>query len=416
MLLLSRLLTALLKRSLRPFEFVSGESRNDDHPGSGLGLYVHIPFCRTLCDFCPYYKERYRPEVIAEFVHALETEIAAAGTRYAGVQPESVYFGGGSPFLVADFLPSIQDSIRRSFTVRGPTGIELNPDDIDTETPARLVSAGFDMASIGIQSFRPEMLAALGRPPRDRADTVRTMRDGGFAVVDVDLIFGLPNQTPGMISSDFARAADSGATQISTYPFIHFSYSATRFRPPRTGEKRRLLDALLAAAQRSGFERTSVWTFARRGTTRYSSVTRDSYLGFGPSAASLLERSFSVNVFSVDQYVQAIKRGRSTTALMARLSPRDRALFWLFWNTYNLRLDRPTFRKQFGAAIERQFGPELQIARLLGLVHRIPQAYVLTPRGAYLFHLLEQLYTKQYIDKIWRASTLSPWPERLLVG
>ena len=413
--LVSHLLTALLKRSFRPFEFVSGRSRDEDKPGSGLGLYVHIPFCTTLCDFCPYYKEKYRAELMPRFADALRQEIKTAGDRYGRLPVVSVYYGGGSPFLAIDELPAIQESVHEAFDVRGPTGIELNPDDVTSDTPDRLAAAGFNMASIGIQSFHTGMLASLGRPRRDRADAVATMHDAGFSVVDVDLIFGLPNQTNADIRSDFLRAAGAGATQISTYPFIDFSYSANRVRPRSRGGKRRLLSALLEAADQAGFERTSIWTFARKGTARYSSVTRDSYIGFGPSAASLLESSFSVNVFSVTEYVNVITRGDSPTALMARLAPRDRALLWLFWNTYNLKLDRSAFRTQFGTPIERLFGPELSVARFFGLLERAGDTYLLTRGGAYLFHLLEQLYTKQYIDKVWRASMLSPWPDRLVI-
>ena len=158
-----------------------------------------------------------------------------------------------------------------------------------------------------------------------------------------------------------------------------------------------------------------MWTFAKKGSARYSSVTRDCYLGFGPSAASLLQSSFSINVFSVEEYVRTIEEKRTPTALLTRLSPRDRALFWMFWNTYNLELHRDRFREHFGRSIERSFGRELVTARMLGLLQRRGDRYRITRRGAYLFHLVEQLYTDQYIDKVWRASTEAAWPARLQI-
>ena len=327
----------------------------------------------------------------------------------------SVYFGGGTPALLLDHLPRIRAAVDEAFDVGGPCGIELHPEDGRAETVARLREAGFDMASLGMQSFQPRCLERLGRRPADLSDRIGMVRDAGFGVVDVDLIFGLPDQTEAGIQSDFRTAVQCGATQISTYPFISFSWTRNSHRPPGRAAKRALLEAVLEVSGQLGFERTSVWTFARKGTGRYSSVTRDSYLGFGPGAASLLGSSFSVNVFSVTEYAKALENGASATALTARLSPRERALFWLFWNAYNLRIDRMTYRDLFGNPIEEAFGAELRLARRAGIVVREDDSYRLTRRGAYLFHLVEQQYTDQYIDKVWRLSQESAWPRKLVM-
>ena len=87
----------------------------------------------------------------------------------------------------------------------------------------------------------------------------------------------------------------------------------------------------------------------------------------------------------------------------------------MFWNSYNLRIDREVFRELFGGVIEDAFGMELRIADRLGILERRNNSYAITKKGAYFFHLVEQQYTNQYIDKVWRLSTETPWPDKLVL-
>lgn len=412
--MIGRALSVILKRSLSPFVFTSGHGRAQARDVPNLGLYVHVPFCRTLCDFCPYFKTTYDADLVAPFVSALIKEIES--TRDGERLPvTSIYFGGGTPGLLIDQLPAIQHALHEAFRVEGPSGIELHPDDIRPGAGAALRAAGFEMVSVGVQSFQEHCLRALGRGHADLAERIRTIREGGFSVVDVDLIFGIPGQNVDDIEADFRTAVSSGATQISTYPFIDFTYAHNKRKPLGRRQKRALLDAILNVSHELGFERTSVWTFAQRGTDRYSSITRDNYLGYGPSAASLLQTSFSTNVFSLPEYIRAIEAGRSPTALRVNLSPRERELIWLFWHSYNLEIDQPQYAELFNEALDQAFGPELRVARFLKVVERHGDSYALTRKGAYLFHLIEQEYTNQYIDKVWRLSTETAWPKELVI-
>ena len=413
--MIARAVSTLLKRSLRPFVFTATREREAPTALPGLGVYVHIPFCRSICSFCPYYKVRYRAELVPPFVDALEREILSGGADER-IPAASVYFGGGTPAVLAEHLPRIRSAIDKAFDVRGPWGIELHPDDVDDETVARLRTAGVTMVSLGVQSFQPESLKALGRSPADLASRFDTVRRGGFKVIDVDLIFGIPGQTPASIAADVRTAVDHGATQVSSYPFIDFSFTSTGVRPVHGRRQRELMDALLEATSAAGLERTSVWTFARPGSERYSSVTRDAYLGFGPSAASLSRSSFRVNAFSVDEYVRQLLAGGSPASFRVDLSPRERALFWLFWRSYNLHIDRYGYEALFDEPVESRFGMELRAARALGILRRTGDAYDLTPRGARLFHLVEQLYTHQYIDRVWRLGTTAERPRRFAIG
>jgi coproporphyrinogen III oxidase-like Fe-S oxidoreductase len=411
---IARVVSTILKRSFRPFVFESGQPRppHDDVPR--LGLYLHIPFCRSLCRFCPYFKEEYRPAVAADYVEALKAEIkGAAGENKATVT--SVYYGGGTPALLLDYLPGIQRLIAQTFSVQGLAGLELHPDDVTPHTLDALRSAGIDMVSLGMQSFQSHCLSSLGRKAAGLSDRVLLARDTGFRVVDVDLIFGIPGQSAADIAADFRIAADRGATQISTYPFIEFTFTGNPHKPLGRRKKRLMLEAVLETSAQLGWERTSVWTFAVRGGSRYSSVTRDNYLGFGPSAASLLRHSFSLNVFSVAEYVRRIRDGDDPTAFVVRLTERERMLFWLFWHSYNLGIERDLFADIFGSDPEADLSVEFRAARWLGILVADSRGYRLTKRGAYLFHLVEQSYTDQYIDRIWRLGASAIAPDKIVI-
>lgn len=414
---ITHILRLMLARQLGPFSLQQSSGFLPSYDVPNFGLYVHVPFCRTFCDFCPYYKIRARPESIEAFRTALVAEIELAGSRLGARDSRSavssLYLGGGSPATLIADLPAIRRAIDGVLPVAGHCGIELHPRDVGQETARRLLDAGFDMVSLGVQSFSTALQENLGRESSDGARALHRLSSAGFPTIDVDLIFAIPGQGEDDLCNDFRRAVELGATQVSTYPFIEFSYANNPRRPLSHGKKRRMLDALLATADELQFERTSVWTFAKRGSTRYSSVTRDFFLGFGPSAASLGRDAFKVNTFSVSSYVQAVKSGRIPTAVALQFAPRTRRLYWIFWNVYNGFLSRATYRGLFGSELRDDFASAIALAERSGLLQAADDGWRVTSRGSRLFHRIEQVYTHQYIDKTWRASMTNPWPEAI---
>jgi oxygen-independent coproporphyrinogen-3 oxidase len=414
--MLTSILRIMLTRSLKPFIF---KSRGENRPVldlKNLGLYIHIPFCRKLCAFCPYYKVKYDKSLMEVFIGSLLKEIdLIKENNNRKYSISSIYFGGGSPALAADRLPLIISKIKTVFDIRGNSGIELHPRDIDPGLLKILRRNGFDMASIGVQSFLEKCLLSLGREITDSRKKVRMAARAGFKVIDTDLIFGIPGQTPEDLAADFETAARYGATQISTYPFIEFSYTGLRERPADKDTQKKMLDCLLEVSKKMGFERSSVWTFLKKGSKPYSSVTRDNYIGLGPSAATLTRDLFKINTFSVSEYIACLSQGRLPTALTLRFNDRRRALYWLFWSSYNLHLDRKSFRELFGLELDSFFRPEIFIGKRLGFLKENEKGYGITEKGADLYHKMEQVYTHQYIDKTWRISLKEPWPKKLVL-
>ncbi|BBB89919.1 MAG TPA: radical SAM protein [Methylomusa anaerophila] len=405
-------LRVILARKLRPFEFIAGDCSEFDFNSPNLGIYIHVPFCKNLCPFCPYYKEKFETVLAAAYIKAIIKEINLRKPKTT-INISGIYVGGGSPALIIDSFPGIFAEIGKYYRITGDIGIELHPDNISDSMLDKIKKTGFNMVSVGIQSFQKHLLENLGRFYKDYSIPLNKVKQFGFKAIDVDLIFGIPGQKEQELRLDFMTACENGATQISAYPFIDFSFARNSKKPLSQLHKKEMLDALVDISSTLGYERTSVWTFTKKGTPQYSSITRDNFIGFGPSAATLSSSQFSINTFSVKEYCNRMNDDQIATALTLNFTQRTRMLYWLFWNFYNLEVNDTAFHRLFNADLNKSFGIEFKLASMLGILKSTEDGYRLTDLGTYFFHRVEQHYTHQYIDKAWRICTRTPWPKKI---
>ena len=159
--IITTLTRAYLTRSFKPFLFTSNYDKSLHFTDcEELGLYVHIPFCRQICKFCPYCKELYSEEKCNEYIDRLIREIhLAGGLLKEKKQVTSLYIGGGTPALAANRLREIIDALSDHFIITQGIGIELHPDNVTPETLTALKNAGATKISIGIQSFSDKYLS-----------------------------------------------------------------------------------------------------------------------------------------------------------------------------------------------------------------------------------------------------------------
>ena len=393
-----------LTRSFKPFTFAPDDGRRkiDLAAVEKPGLYVHIPFCRTLCNFCPYCKVVYDRDLYNRYMDALKTEIdlVSAGISVP-LEVSSLYFGGGSPALAADRLGEIITHLQKYYRITEGIGVELHPQDVNTDTLQKLKAAGVTRISIGIQSFQKKFQDLLGRSVIDIQEMKKVLSSTEFETISMDFIFALPGQKATDLKLDIQRAFDCGANHTAIYPFIDFSFTSTPLKEMRKNEKRHLLNGITEYFRSIGCCRDSIWTFAKSRTHKYSSMTRDNFIGFGCSATSLLKDQFRINTFSIEEYCKRIDRGLLPTALHCDFSVRQRMIYWLFWRAYTTKVVIADFEKFFGVPLKKAFGAELTIARLTGMIIEKNGVLELTDKGAFYFHYYESFYTLAYIDKMW---------------
>lgn len=129
--MLTSLMRIALTRSFKPFVFTGGSPGAPDYSCIKLpGLYVHIPFCRSICSFCPYCKQLYDAETAKSYAEALLSEIDLVCGNTGVAEASSLYFGGGTPALMLEYIPLIIEKLSRYFIITGGIGAELHPDDI----------------------------------------------------------------------------------------------------------------------------------------------------------------------------------------------------------------------------------------------------------------------------------------------
>ena len=438
MSLITTLTRNYLTRSFKPFIFTNAYDAVLDYENlQNLGLYIHIPFCKSICSFCPYCKELYTPEKCNAYIDYLIKEIqmvargagqgaqashgaqaansAQAPQKGEGARKEvtSLYFGGGTPALAHDRLGEIIDAVKEHFDITEGIGVELHPDNVTPEILASLKKAGVTKISIGIQSFQEKYQTVLGRKAVDAARLKDVLGKIQFETVSFDFIFALPGQTYDELKSDIDMAFECGANHIAIYPFIDFSFATSGIPVMKKNEKRRLLDDITNYCLDRGFVRSSIWTFSKGEDIRYSSMTRDNFLGFGCSATTLLKDSFKINTFSVQEYIKRIQAGSLPTALTIRFTLRQRMMYYLFWTAYSTQVDSAQFEQFFGVPLKKKYGFEARLAKLFGFVTEAGGIYKMTLKGAFFYHYYENYYTLSYIDKMWNCMRKTAFPNGL---
>jgi len=404
-----------LTRSTKPFTFYNEYDETLSFAEcENLGLYVHIPFCEKICNFCPYCKEIYAKEKCDKYIDALLQEIRMVGSQYPDKkQVTSLYFGGGTPALAVERLGEIIGTLQEYFIITEGIGLELHPRNVNVEMLTKLKAAGITKISIGIQSFQQKYQDILDRDVVDVETMAAALAQVEFETVSMDFIFALPNQTYLDLKSDIELAFSHGANHVAIYPFIDFTFTSSKVKVMEKKEKRKLLDEITNYCMEQGYHRSSIWTFSSEKDANYSSMTRENFLGFGCSATTLLRDQFKINTFSVEEYCKRIAEQKLATSLTIRFTERQRMIYFLFWTAYSTQVDRRDFERFFGTSLQKMYGFELWLVKLLGFVKEENGVYEMTLKGAFYYHYYENFYTLSYIDKMWGIMRKEAFPEKI---
>lgn len=390
-----------------------------------LGLYLHLPFCRRLCAYCPYNKTLYRAGLADAYAEAVIREVDLHAATVADRSVTSFYIGGGTPTVMLDHgLDRIIRHIYDTFRMKCAVHIEAHPGDLTEEALDALVDMGVAHLSIGVEAVQDHHLRALGRPytADDVQATVARAVARDFACVNVDMMFSLPDQTIGEVVHTGRTLIDLGVDQVAAYPLFDFPYTPwTRAGRSGTGgpsavlRRRRMLEALERVFYGAGFGRTSVWAFTRAGVPPYCSVTVPLYLGLGASGGSYLRDVFFLNTFDTRAYIASLEQGRLPVALSVNLSRKMQMAGWLYWRMYGVRFPKRAFLERFGTAFDGIYGGAARYLSALGLVRDDGNTITLTDAGAYWLHVVQDLFSLDAVGKLWAAAMATPWPRRVVL-
>ena len=354
-------------------------------------LYVHIPFCPKVCPYCSFYKETSDRNKTARFLDAVLLELDRQAAVLPPLRPRTIFFGGGTPSaLSTPQLESLLTGLRARLDLSELTEwtLEMNPATVSLEKAALLRSLGVNRISMGVQSWEPQLLAVLGRvhSAEQARRSYGILREAGFENVNLDLIFGVPTQTPEMWRRSLAETVALAPEHISAYN-LTYEEDTEFFRRFVKGDLTQDTDAdanlfeltadTLAGA---GFEPYEISNFSRPGRECLHNLAywqAADYLGLGPSAFSTVGARRWSNVRDTAAYNDRVHAGVTAVDFEEAIPPEMRRAEAI---AFGLRTNR-------GVAAETLQPWEEQVAEFeaLGLLHRTPARRVLlTRRGRLL--------------------------------
>ncbi len=301
-----------------------------------LSLYVHIPFCNTICYYCGCNKIITKDHArSAKYLKYLDKEMGLVAGRVEGShEVVQLHFGGGTPtFLSDDELHEAMDAIRRRFTLvpNGEYSIEVDPRKVSPETVALLGQFGFNRMSVGIQDFDPLVQAAVNRIQslEETREVIEAARASGFKSVSVDLIYGLPKQNVISFNRTLETIIGLSPDRISVY---HYAHLPAVFKPqrriaeadlPSADARLQILQLAIRRLTDAGYVYIGMDHFAKPGDELavaqrqgrlhrnfqgYSTYAECDLLAFGVSAISKVGPTYAQNYKTIDEYYDALDR------------------------------------------------------------------------------------------------------------
>jgi len=302
-----------------------------------LSLYVHIPFCESLCYYCACHKIITKhPERAAPYLQCLKREIELyTDAMGLGQSVSQLHLGGGTPTFLSDAeLGELMAIIKESFhlTAGGEYSVEVDPRTVNPERLAFLHTLGFNRLSFGVQDFDLAVQKAVNRiqPAEQVFDLVRSARQLGFDSINIDLIYGLPQQTPTSFERTMKQVKDLRPDRIALYAYAHLP---ERFKPqrrilvaqlPAAVDKIAMLSNSMETLLNAGYVYVGMDHFAlpddalavakrqgrlHRNFQGYSTQADCDLIGLGVSAIGRMGATYSQNAKTMDLYVDMLEQG-----------------------------------------------------------------------------------------------------------
>ena len=304
-----------------------------------LGIYIHVPFCRSKCHYCDFYSVTDMDTQLHDgYLDAVCDHIRETGPLTPGYRVDTVYFGGGTPsFFGAEGMAAILGVIRRSFDVASDAEItfEANPDSINPKLLRRLRGEGFNRVSLGVQCCDDAILQAIGRPHdyEMAVDAVKMIRRAGFKNLSLDLIYGLPEQDLESWQKTLRIVLSLQPEHISCYGLkleegTPLCQQQNQLRLADDDMQADMYLATVEILRSHGYKQYEISNFCKRNRESKHNMkywTGGEYLGFGPDASSdFAGKRFAV-IRDLQGYISGIRSGGQVLRDIQTVPQRERA-------------------------------------------------------------------------------------------
>ena len=396
------------------------------HKKRPLSIYVHIPFCESLCYYCACNKIITKHHEKAEpYLRYLAKEVELYTTTMGiGQSVSQLHLGGGTPtFLSDDELRELMSVLKRSFSFAagGEYSVEVDPRTVNDQRLALLFELGFNRLSFGVQDFDPEVQKAVHRiqPAQQVFDLVAAARKIGFEFINVDLIYGLPKQTPESFDRTLKQINELRPDRIALYAYAHLP---ERFKPQRrilaaelpvASSKIAMLSRSMDALMGAGYVYVGMDHFAlpddalavakrqgrlHRNFQGYSTQPDCDLIGLGVSAIGRMGGTYSQNAKTMEEYVDMLDNGQLPIVKGLALTRDDlirRAWIMAIMCQGHVQFD--AFNEAWLIDVKKYFANELSQLESLqsqGLVELTDGGLQVTPMGWFFVRGVAMVFDK----------------------
>ena len=332
-----------------------------------IGIYIHIPFCKSKCDYCDFYSLAGQEEQMDRYQRALLTHLRAFAPKLKGWVVDTVYFGGGTPSYYGDKrLRELLSLIQRLFSVsrHAEVTVECNPDSVEARAMARLRRAGVNRISLGVQSADAQQLRCLHRvhSPRQVVQAVADIRQAKLTNLSLDLIYGLPGQTLADWEETLEKAMALEPEHLSCYG-LKVEEGTPLARQVDQGlslpDEDQQADFYLRAVtllRQHGYRQYEISNFAKPGKESRHNMKYwmgREYVGFGPGAHSYFGGQRYAYLRDLEGYLRDIAAGAAQLEDVQAVPPPEQAREYLLLRMRTTRgIEEWEYRRKFGLNFE----------------------------------------------------------------
>lgn len=382
---------------------------------SGIGLYLHVPFCETKCPYCDFNTYAGIEDQVPGYVRALKNELQGWGNLLSRPPVRTIFLGGGTPsYLPANDIESILTTVRQSYEVdqAAEVTMECNPGDVTSDRAASWIGSGVNRISMGVQSFDDGLLSLLGRRHTafEAQNAFRTLRGAGVSNLSIDLIYGLPYQSLDQWSGTLDIAVSLDPDHISLYGLqiekgtpLAVDVATGRYPAPDDDLAADMYEKAQSMLAVNGFTQYEISNWSKAGMESQHNLIywhNEPYLGVGPGAHSWIAGQRFANLKSPRRYVMVVGdeyRPIGPDPVAAMRIPAgpveqvdvttpaiDVAETMMMGMRLNEGVSMSRFAERFGTGLDVVFPNEVSRLLEIGLIEVTDEAIRLSERGRLL--------------------------------
>ncbi|PNZ66651.1 oxygen-independent coproporphyrinogen III oxidase [Staphylococcus croceilyticus] len=353
--------------------------------------YIHIPFCVRICTYCDFNKYFIHKQPVDEYLTALIEEMKTSQNR----ELETMYVGGGTPTALSEAqLERLLKAINSIFKINGEYSFEANPDELTFNKVKLLKDYGVNRISMGVQTFKPELLKILGRTHQteDIYNAVNNARKAGIESISLDLMYHLPSQTLEDFADSLNRALQMDIDHISSYGLIlepktqfYNMYRKGKLKLPNEDLGANMYQYLMKTLAGSQFNQYEISNFAKPGhESEHNKVywLNEEYYGFGAGASGYVNGERYSNLNPVQHYINAINNGKRPILTSNFPTFEEKMEEEMFLGLrMNKGVNRQTFENKFNISLNKVFGQTINQLKNKQLLTENNGYISLTERG-----------------------------------